>query len=281
MCKIWAIGDLHLSFASEKPMDIFGSAWDNHEARLKDNWLASVAEQDTILIAGDISWAMGLEDVLPDLKWIEALPGHKVILKGNHEYWWTSISKIRALDLDERMMFLQNDCVIVEKSRSLGDVVGDDTASDSAASNDAIPNGVPLDDAIPDGATSDDTTSDDTTKIAICGTRGWICPGDDPFTAQDEKIYLRELGRLELSLKDAQAKGADKIICGLHYPPTNKRKEPSGFTDLLVKYGVSEVVYGHLHGANGYKNGLIGNHFGIEFRLVSVDYTNCNLIQII
>ncbi len=108
--KIFAISDLHLSTSCDKPMDVFGGHWENYIQKIEDNWKASVADDDLVLIAGDISWAMKLEEVHDDLKWIEALPGKKIIIKGNHEYWWKSISAVREI-LPESIMAIQNDAV--------------------------------------------------------------------------------------------------------------------------------------------------------------------------
>jgi hypothetical protein len=84
---IWTISDLHLSHANPKPMDIFGPHWRDHPTRIAAAWRTRVAPDDTVLIAGDISWAMKLPDALVDLRWIDALPGHKVLIRGNHDYW--------------------------------------------------------------------------------------------------------------------------------------------------------------------------------------------------
>ncbi|MBN1775115.1 MAG: metallophosphoesterase [Clostridiales bacterium] len=91
---IWAISDLHLSLGSNKPMDVFGSQWVDSEQRIRDNWLRSVEESDTVLIPGDISWAMTLEEALPDLLFLEKLPGRKILSKGNHDYWWGTNGKV-------------------------------------------------------------------------------------------------------------------------------------------------------------------------------------------
>jgi predicted phosphohydrolase len=84
---LWTISDLHLSFAQPKPMDIFGDRWKNHPQRIAAAWHERVGGDDSVLIAGDISWAMKLDDALPDLEWIAALPGRKIMIRGNHDYW--------------------------------------------------------------------------------------------------------------------------------------------------------------------------------------------------
>ncbi len=92
---IWTISDLHLSSVQPKPMDVFGDHWKDHAARIAAAWRAQVRPADQVLIAGDISWAMKLPDALPDLQWIDALPGHKVMIKGNHDYWWDRVGPLR------------------------------------------------------------------------------------------------------------------------------------------------------------------------------------------
>ena len=105
---IYAIGDLHLSFAAEKPMDVFGRRWADHAARLLAAWNETVAEDDLVLIPGDISWAMQLSQASPDLAFIGALPGKKLLLRGNHDYWWSSLNRVRAA-LPDGVNALQND----------------------------------------------------------------------------------------------------------------------------------------------------------------------------
>jgi hypothetical protein len=92
---IWAISDLHLSSVNPKPMDIFGEHWKDHAHRIAAAWQARVQPDDWVLIAGDISWAMKIEEALPDLRWIDALPGRKVMIKGNHDYWWHRAGPLR------------------------------------------------------------------------------------------------------------------------------------------------------------------------------------------
>ena len=107
--KIFAIGDLHLSTTSAKPMDIFGSGWEGHFEKIKKDWLSKVTAEDVVLIPGDISWAMKLEDALQDLLLLKELPGRKIFVRGNHDYWWSGITKLRASAPDESYTFLQTD----------------------------------------------------------------------------------------------------------------------------------------------------------------------------
>lgn len=112
--KIYAISDLHLSFNCDKPMDIFGGKWEGYIQKIKDNWTKKVKDDDIVLIAGDISWAMKLDEVDADLAWIDNLPGKKIMIKGNHEYWWKSISSVRAI-LPNSILAIQNDSIKIGK----------------------------------------------------------------------------------------------------------------------------------------------------------------------
>ncbi|HOA80125.1 MAG TPA: metallophosphoesterase [Defluviitaleaceae bacterium] len=110
--SIYAIGDLHLSGAVDKPMDMFGDNWINHATQIKNNWLNLIESKDTILIPGDISWAMNMEEAMIDLEFIHKLPGKKILVKGNHDYWWKSVSKLNTLYED--MFFIQNNFIETE-----------------------------------------------------------------------------------------------------------------------------------------------------------------------
>lgn len=229
--KIFAIGDLHLSFGEniEKPMDIFGGQWVGHTEKLYKNWNEIITEDDVVIICGDISWGLRLDEAKADLEWIHNLPGKKILFKGNHDLWWQSISKLNKLYEDGTMKFTQNQCTLVEDPET----------------------GI---------------------KTAICGTRGWICPGTEGFSEHDRKIYDRELLRLKFSLEEGKKSGADQIIGVLHYPPTNDSKAGSGFTDLMSEYGVKTCVYGHLHGKEAFKKGIQSTLNGVTYKLVSLDY---------
>jgi predicted phosphohydrolase len=226
---LYAISDLHLDLNGDKPMDIFGENWVKHDEKIRDNWIRKIKNEDTVLIAGDISWSMKIEDGMNDLQWIQELPGKKIIVKGNHDYWWVSITKLNSIDKD--MNFIQNNFFTYE-------------------------------------------------DYAICGTRGWICPGGENFKAHDEKIYNRELMRLRLSLDAAKKEEFKKIIVMLHYPPMNEKLTESDFVEIFKEYNVEKVIYGHLHGPSLAK-ALNGEKDGIEYILTSGDYLNFDPIKIL
>lgn len=115
--SIFTIGDLHLSYASPKPMNIFGENWENHELKIQKDWQEKVKEEDTILLPGDFSWAMALQDTLKDFKYLNELPGKKIMLKGNHDYWWNSLKKLNEFIEEnnfQNISFLYNNAYEVE-----------------------------------------------------------------------------------------------------------------------------------------------------------------------
>ncbi len=115
--KIFSISDLHLSGTSDKPMDVFGAGWENHFEKIKCDWQSKVSDEDIVLVCGDISWGTVLEEGLYDLNSLKGLNGKKVFIRGNHDYWWSGITKLRDAAPDESFFFLQNDCV------KFGDVI--------------------------------------------------------------------------------------------------------------------------------------------------------------
>lgn len=228
--NIFAIADLHLSGQPPaKPMDKFGSHWQGHWEKIKLDWSNRVREDDVVLLAGDTSWGMRWSEAAEDLEAIIAMPGRKILIRGNHDYWWQTISKM-AKQVGDKLTFLQNTFT----------VVGD---------------------------------------WAVCGSRGWTFPGEG-FSKDDESIYLRELGRIRLSLEAARAAGHTKIILMLHYPPADVNYTTTGFTELLAEYAVSVCVYGHLH-AESAKAGPTGVFNGTRIQLVACDAINFRLCQII
>ncbi len=222
--SLFAIGDLHLSLGGDKPMDVFGGAWSGYVDKLRAGFRA-VSEDDTVVLLGDLSWAMHLEDSKEDFSFIAELPGHKLILKGNHDYWWTTASKM--LRFFEKngwdIGLLHNNCHFYGNT-------------------------------------------------ALCGTRGWFFA--DTFSdAGDEKVFNRELIRLETSLKAARDGGAERIFVFLHYPPILKGRVCEEMTSLIEKYGAERCYYGHLHGG-ARTRAFEGEHNGVEYRLLSADHLN-------
>lgn len=114
---IWAISDFHLSFGVNKPMNVFGKNWDGYEEKLKKNWIDNIQPTDTVLMAGDFSWGMYLEETVPDFKFLEELPGHKIMIKGNHDYWWGTLNKLEIFKKENgfnSIDFLHNNFFMVE-----------------------------------------------------------------------------------------------------------------------------------------------------------------------
>ncbi len=228
--RIFAIGDLHLPGGDKKPMDVFGAHWENHFERIGKDWRERVSDEDIVLIPGDISWAMQLEPALEDLRRIALLPGKKLILRGNHDFWWSSLTQLRC-NLPENMHALQNDAY-------------------------------------------------DAGEVVFCGSRGWTLPqaGNSPAVqgaavSQDEKIYRREVMRLEMSLKAARKMAGERpVFAMMHYPPLLPEYARGGteFTRLMTEYGVSRCVYGHLHGPS-VQRGYNGLYNGVQYDLVSCD----------
>ena len=112
--NIYAIADLHLSTTADKPMNVFGGNWEGHFEKIKQDWLSKVKKEDIVLVCGDISWAMKLEDGIEDLKLLAPLPGTKVFIRGNHDYWWNGITRLRDSAPDESFIFLQSDAAKIE-----------------------------------------------------------------------------------------------------------------------------------------------------------------------
>jgi len=120
---IYTIGDLHLSLGTDKPMNIFGENWANHDSKIKENWIAKVKEDDFVILPGDFSWAMYLEETIEDFKFLNSLPGKKLLLKGNHDYWWTTLAKMRKFIKDngfENIDFIYNNTYLCEDKIVVG-----------------------------------------------------------------------------------------------------------------------------------------------------------------
>lgn len=112
---LFTIADTHLSFAAEKPMDVFGARWENHAAKIKERWENAVTDEDTVVLPGDISWGMTIKDALPDFLFLSSLPGKKIISKGNHDYYWSSLKKLNDAFAEngiDNISLLHNNCFV-------------------------------------------------------------------------------------------------------------------------------------------------------------------------
>ena len=219
---LYVIGDTHLSLGADKPMDVFGGRWQGYVEKLKEGFSVLTPEDTTVLL-GDLSWAMNLNNAKEDFSFLHAIPGRKLIVKGNHDYWWSTAAKFSAFCEENEfstLELLHNDCAFYA-------------------------------------------------DYALCGTRGWFFEEDRQCT-HDEKVFLREIGRLETSLRAA---GDHEKICFLHYPPIYQGYRCDEIITLMQKYGVRQCYYGHLH-SESHRLAIEGLQDGIEYRLVSADYLN-------
>lgn len=214
--SIYAISDLHLSFGTDKPMNIF-KGWDNHTERIAANWKRLVREEDTVVLPGDFSWGLKLEETVKDFEFLEKLPGKKLLLKGNHDLWWSTAKKLHEFFLKNgfgSVDIIYNSCAVCEGR-------------------------------------------------AIAGTRGWFY--DD---TADKKVLLREAGRLEASLSEAEKTGLPTEVF-LHYPPVYGGEVCHEIFDIIKSHGIKRVYHGHIHGA-GFNN-AVSEYDGVKFKLISCD----------
>ena len=225
---LYTIGDLHLSLGGDKPMDKFGEIWRDHPQKLIEGFQI-VGKDDLTVLCGDLSWAMSLSAAEEDFRFIHELPGRKLIMKGNHDYWWSTATKAYKFFAEkgfDSIEILHNNAYIYE-------------------------------------------------DFALCGTRGWFFE-EDHGTEHDRKMMLREVQRLEASLK---AGGEREKIVFLHYPPVFQNYRCEEILSLLQKYRVKQCYYGHIHGKGcplAY-NGWIGC---TKFRLVSADWVKFHPVEI-
>lgn len=206
--SIYSIADLHLSTSVAKPMDIFGYRWQGYTEKIKKRWCALVGEDDTVVVPGDISWAMSLGDALSDFRFIDDLPGKKILGKGNHDFWWTTVTKMRSY-LSENGIgsidFLYNNAFLVEDYVICG--------SRGWYVEERLQN------------TSDEV---DYKKIVL-------------REAARLEISLTEAARLSEN-------GRFPILCYFHFPPVFNSFVCREIVDVLHAFGVKRSYFGHIHG---------------------------------
>ncbi|MCL2011229.1 MAG: metallophosphoesterase [Cystobacterineae bacterium] len=248
--RLFAIADLHLPSARQKSMACFG--WNNHPATLAQRWDESVSPKDCVVVAGDISWAMKPAEAVGDLGWLQARPGKKILLKGNHDYWWPdSASKLQKIlqPFPSIVGFVHNCAVqwgpfVISGSR-LWDVV--EAPWEKFESTEAAKNAEAIE-AIKAKAANN--------------------------TADLAKMIQRETQRLQTSLDDAQthieANPQLIHIVASHFPPLYADGAPTPFSTLIESRNPKHCIYGHLHGPS-LSSGFVGMHGGVNYVLASCD----------
>lgn len=233
---LYTIGDLHLSESSGKPMDVFGGVWQDYRRKIVEAFSQTLKEDDIVVLCGDLSWGLNLEQALADFKLVDSFPGKKILIKGNHDLWWQTVTKMNKFFENHQiktLSFLHNNCIFYKDT-------------------------------------------------ALCGTRGWCYDPSDP-AAGDEKVFKRELCRLEASLHAARQQSPQgEVFCFLHYPPILAGKDPyevREITGLLRRYGVSRCYYGHLHGES-LRGAFSGERDGVSYQVVSADYLRFRPVMI-
>lgn len=220
--SLFVIADTHLSFGTNKPMDVF-KGWSDYTDRLASQWRGLVSASDTVVIPGDISWAMDIRDAAEDFAFLEALPGTKLICKGNHDYWWCTMRKMEQFLDDnkfETLHFLFNNAFLTD-------------------------------------------------GISVCGSRGWFFDAAGSNGEENEKIILREAGRLARSIEAGIALGGEPVVF-THYPVVTDEGVCEPLFNVLKRYGVRRCYFGHIHGdRSGRYNDFTVDE--VRFSLVSAD----------
>lgn len=209
--SLFVISDLHLDvLTNEKSMEVFGDKWKDYTNKIKKNWCAVVNENDTVIIPGDISWALTLEDSITDLQWINDLPGKKILMKGNHDFWWSTVTKMKRFFAENNLNtfdILYNNALEVESyilAGSRGWFV--------------------------------DKTVQPQKNVTV----------DYDKILNREQIHLR----MSLNeAKALQEKSGKEILVFFHFPPVWSDFKCEELLDILKEYNISRVFFGHIHGS--------------------------------
>ena len=234
---LYALGDLHLAFQVDKPMDAFGRVWKHHEQKIAKYVNQLVKPEDTLVLTGDHSWGRRLQECRKDLEFIERLPGYKILLRGNHDMFWDA-KKTERLNEEYRgrLFFLQNNYASYRDYALVG------------------------------------TKGYTFEGPFYLDRRGNILGWDEEQEERAKKLVAREMERLETSFHQAADAGYRKFIMFLHYPPTNILEKTSPFTRIAEEYGAETVVYSHCHGESRFGDSIRGSFRGVHYMLVSGDY---------
>ena len=274
--KVFAIGELHLSGnPPTKPMDIFGSHWTDHWNRIKKDWSDRVTPEDIVFIVGDISWALRLEQALADLQEISTLPGQKYMIRGNHDYWWSSVKKMNT-STTGAFTFLQGHGLALWQNKStllaFGGTRGYLCPNDPNFQEDTDRTIYDRELMRTEAALKemDDTIKKSLTHVNISA------PNNENSNGASENSTTNS----ENTITDRDSSINVVKILLLHYPPCNELNETSGFTELLHTYGVNHCIFGHLHDQQSFKNIPLAVA-NTELHLVSADYMDFKLKEIL
>ena len=237
--SLYAIGDLHLHF--QTPLKARAQqkerVWRDHEEKFRRNCQRLLQPEDTLVLVGDHSWGRNLEECGEDLRYIEQLPGRKILCRGNHDMFWDA-GKTEELNrlFAGRLFFLQGNYYAYRDYALVGTK----------------------------GFTFEG-------PFWVDG-RGRVLGWDEKAEAHAKKLVERELQRLRASFESARADGYRKYLMFLHYPPTSILEDESGFTAMAEEYGAEQVIYAHCHGEARFHDSIQGEKNGVLYSLVSGDY---------
>lgn len=245
---LYAMGDLHLHFQSalKSPEQLHDRVWKNHEEKVQKNCAKLITNEDTFVLVGDHSWGKNLSECDQDLEYICALPGRKILTRGNHDMFWDAKKTAQLNErYQPRLTFLQDSYATYQDYAIVGTK----------------------------GFTFEGPFYID--------SRGRIVGWDEEAEEHAKKLVSRELERLRKSFELAKADGYRKYVMFLHYPPTNILEERSGFTDMAEEYGAKQVIYAHCHGESRFHDSILGEYRGRMYRLVSGDYLKWKPVRVL
>lgn len=231
-------------------MDIFGPNWEDHAKKIAANWKSAIHPEDLVLVPGDLSWAMKVDEVVPDLQWVHELPGTKVMIKGNHDYWWGSMNKITPV-LPPSIHLIQNN-VFNWKDVTIG------------------------------GARLWDTPEYSFSSFIEYRENPKAKKKDAEDQVQEElsqKLFDREIERLKMSLNLLNPEATLRIAM-THYPPIGADLQPSRAAQILEQHQIQVCVFGHLHNLKAGQP-LFGTARGVRYILSSCDYIHFQPIAVI
>ena len=246
--SLYAIGDLHLHFQSElrAPGQIHGQVWKNHEEKFRKNCERVILPEDTLVLAGDHSWGRNLDQCRMDLEYIMALPGRKILLRGNHDMFWDA-KKTESLNerFAGKLEFLQGNYYSYQDFALVG------------------------------------TKGYTFEGPFYLDRRGRITGWDEAEEEHARKLVKREAERLRESFESARKDGYRRYIMFLHYPPTNVLERSSVFTQIAEEYRVERVIYAHCHGESRFHDSIHGEYRGISYSLVSGDFLKWHPMKVL